>query len=673
MDTTFIDINKKRLDVRSSSSVVELLVAISSWPHAACQEPFSATRTRAPPCDPDAFDITSAPVQQQQTDLRSIAGAAASIPNALHGSRADRTFSGGTSGRRALCSFLRSHRSCIAAGIAVLIAVGLAPLTFINKEEISQLSTTVDALKGDRDDMRRDLDKERNRTAALEQRLHMMSKTPEFPTLDHIRTKVDDATQQQTVEDMIFRTVGDRFSDFSVVVDSSFLPMGKEAFQLDTVGSKIVIRGTTGVAAAHGFNHYLKYYARCQVSWTVQQVHLPGVLPPVTPAVTIVTVNRYRYYQNVCTVSYSFVWWDWSRWERHLDWMALSGINLPLAFNGQEAIWQKVYLSLGFTQKDLDEHFGGPAFLAWARMGNIRGWGGPLPQSWHQNQLELQHKILARMRNFDSTLMHLYLDYSGGDLKTRTVAHTCWTLRIHCFLTLEECLLLSEPNYLSKAGAAVYAGMLAGDPQAIWLMQGWLFQARDFWQPAQTKALLQSVPEGPFLARKYLGSTMVGTGLTPEGIDQNYIMYELMNEVAWMPQPFQILDNWASDYAWSRYGVKNSNASLGWQILLKSVYDCENGFKDHCDSVVVHRPDLHKTQRIVDYANKQWSGLVADYYAERWSLMTKALTTALMEGKKFNHTAFKQDVFQQVEQPFTLANKRYPYYPTGTLPPPRHF
>ncbi|XP_035699107.1 alpha-N-acetylglucosaminidase-like [Branchiostoma floridae] len=705
----------------------------------------------------------------------------------------------------------------------------------------------------------------------------------EFPTLDHIRTKVDDATQQQTVEDMIFRTVGDRFSDFSVVVDSSFLPMGKEAFQLDTVGSKIVIRGTTGVAAAHGFNHYLKYYARCQVSWTVQQVHLPGVLPPVTPAVTIVTVNRYRYYQNVCTVSYSFVWWDWSRWERHLDWMALSGINLPLAFNGQEAIWQKVYLSLGFTQKDLDEHFGGPAFLAWARMGNIRGWGGPLPQSWHQNQLELQHKILARMRNFGmipvlpgfaghvpAAITRLYPNASvsrlqwgrfedpycctylldpqdplfshiGGMFITEMIKEFNGTNHIYNADTFNEMRpQSSEPNYLSKAGAAVYAGMLAGDPQAIWLMQGWLFQARDFWQPAQTKALLQSVPEGkmivldlfgevqpiynttdsfygqpfiwcmlhnfggnlgmygtvktvnqgPFLARKYLGSTMVGTGLTPEGIDQNYIMYELMNEVAWMPQPFQILDNWASDYAWSRYGVKNSNASLGWQILLKSVYDCENGFKDHCDSVVVHRPDLHKTQRswykqedvftawdhfvsasndlglmdsfrydlvdvtrqalqewayiyyqdlmetyksgdlikfrdaaeifqqtlsdmdrilathqnfllgrwiedakslatndqerslyefnarnqitlwgpngeIVDYANKQWSGLVADYYAERWSLMTKALTTALMEGKKFNHTAFLLDVFQQVEQPFTLANKAYPNYPTG--------
>lgn len=55
---------------------------------------------------------------------------------------------------------------------------------------------------------------------------------------------------------------------------------------------------------------------------------------------------RYRYYQNVCTHSYSFVWWDWARWEQEIDWMALNGINLALAWSGQEAIWQRVCANL---------------------------------------------------------------------------------------------------------------------------------------------------------------------------------------------------------------------------------------------------------------------------------------------------------------------------------------
>ena len=59
------------------------------------------------------------------------------------------------------------------------------------------------------------------------------------------------------------------------------------------------------------------------------------------------------------------VFWDWSRWQQEIDWMAMNGINLPLAFTGQESIWRMVYSELGLTQKELDVHFAGPAFLAW--------------------------------------------------------------------------------------------------------------------------------------------------------------------------------------------------------------------------------------------------------------------------------------------------------------------
>jgi hypothetical protein len=33
-------------------------------------------------------------------------------------------------------------------------------------------------------------------------------------------------------------------------------------------------------------------------------------------------------------------------------------------------------------------------------LGNTQGWGGPLPQTWINRKLALQHKILDRMRDF---------------------------------------------------------------------------------------------------------------------------------------------------------------------------------------------------------------------------------------------------------------------------------
>jgi len=53
---------------------------------------------------------------------------------------------------------------------------------------------------------------------------------------------------------------------------------------------------------------------------------------------------------------------------------------------GQEAVWQRVWARFGLSSGDLAGFFSGPAFLAWQRMGNLRGWGGPLPQGFIDRQ-----------------------------------------------------------------------------------------------------------------------------------------------------------------------------------------------------------------------------------------------------------------------------------------------
>ena len=97
-------------------------------------------------------------------------------------------------------------------------------------------------------------------------------------------------------------------------------------------------------------------------------------------------------------------WWDWPQWERMIDWMALHGINMPLAVTGQEAVWQKVYRDLGLDRRrDRPSSSSGPAYLPFGWMGCIDGWGGPLPQAWIDRHAELQKKILARQRELGMT------------------------------------------------------------------------------------------------------------------------------------------------------------------------------------------------------------------------------------------------------------------------------
>ncbi|KAI8496665.1 hypothetical protein Bbelb_253200 [Branchiostoma belcheri] len=105
------------------------------------------------------------PMNQPKTDNQARANDDKNAPDGTQATIPDGAYPGGASGRRGVCSFLRARRICLAAGIAVLLGLVAVGLTFSNKQEISQLSTTVkrdlrqlattfDALKRDQDDMR---------------------------------------------------------------------------------------------------------------------------------------------------------------------------------------------------------------------------------------------------------------------------------------------------------------------------------------------------------------------------------------------------------------------------------------------------------------------------------------------------------------------------------------
>ncbi|KAJ4972122.1 hypothetical protein NE237_005221 [Protea cynaroides] len=318
-------------------------------------------------------------------------------------------------------------------------------------------------------------------------------------------------------------------------------------------GAEIMIEGTTAVEIVSGLHWYLKYWCGAHISWDktggtqIDSIPIPGSLPAVKDeGVIIQRPVPWNYYQNAVTSSYSFVWWDWKRWEKELDWMALQGVNLPLAFTGQEAVWEKVFKTFNISKEDLNDFFGGPAFLAWSRMGNLHGWGGPLPQTWLGQQLALQKQILSRMIEFGMTpvlpsfsgnvpaaLKRIFPTANITRLENwNTVSgdpRWCCTFLLDpsdpLFVKLGEAFIreqikeygdvtdiyncdtfdensppTDDPAYISLLGASVYEAMSKGDKDAVWLMQGWLFYDDSaFWRPPQMKALLHSVPFGKMI------------------------------------------------------------------------------------------------------------------------------------------------------------------------------
>ena len=172
-----------------------------------------------------------------------------------------------------------------------------------------------------------------------------------------------------------------------------------QAFVLSSELDKIVISAPDAGTMAVGLNYYLKNWCDVTVSWYAEdKVVLPEVLPLPEEPVRVEARVPERFFLNYCTFGYSLVWWGWKDWERLIDWMALNGVNRPLAITGQEAVWQKVWSELGMSDEQIRAYFTAPPFLPWQRMMNIDRWMGPLPQGWIDSQARLQKRILERER-----------------------------------------------------------------------------------------------------------------------------------------------------------------------------------------------------------------------------------------------------------------------------------
>lgn len=169
-------------------------------------------------------------------------------------------------------------------------------------------------------------------------------------------------------------------------------------FELDQAGGKVVVRGNSWVNIATGINWYLKYNCGIHLTWGNMKAQLPAALPKVKTKERHETNMKMRYCFNYCTFSYSMAFWDWQRWQEEIDWMALHGVNMPLAIVGTECVWRNMLLKMGYSEDEVGQFIAGPAFLAWWEMNNLEGWGGPLPMSWYRQQEALQKNILKRMK-----------------------------------------------------------------------------------------------------------------------------------------------------------------------------------------------------------------------------------------------------------------------------------
>lgn len=69
-------------------------------------------------------------------------------------------------------------------------------------------------------------------------------------------------------------------------------------------------------------------------------------------------------------------------------------------------------------------------------------------------------------------------------------------------------------------------------------------------------------------------------------------------------------------------------------------------------------------ENIEDYANKMWSGLLEDYYNDRWQMFLDFLLISVYQGVPFNQTLFQEETYK-LEYSWNLSQEKYPVVPQG--------
>lgn len=316
---------------------------------------------------------------------------------------------------------------------------------------------------------------------------------------------------------------------------------GHDQYIISAENGRLKIEASSGVALCHAFYSWVRRCHAGIMTWSGQRFDARQMRLPEKP-VAVVSPYRDHQYFNVVTFGYTMAYWDQARWDREVDWMALHGIDMPLAITGQEYVERIVFRKLGLSLEEIKAWETGPAHLPWKRMGNIGGnaYEGPLSDAWLQKQVDLERHLLERYRTlgmkpicpaFSGFVPEAFGKHFGGAtqvgwnwafkegnmLNHRLMPDSPWFTRVGKLFvetwdsvfspckyylsdSFNEMTIPTDTLTLTAYGDSIWASIHRANPNAVWVMQGWtLGYQRKEWGSGRLRSLLKGVPDDRFM------------------------------------------------------------------------------------------------------------------------------------------------------------------------------
>ncbi|MCE9559111.1 MAG: alpha-N-acetylglucosaminidase [Armatimonadetes bacterium] len=356
---------------------------------------------------------------------------------------------------------------------------------------------------------------------------------------------------------VIERTVGPVLaSNVVIAYEESPTVNAIDYYEVSASGGKVSILASSPVAACRGFYEYLKITCKTQLDRATDTVKLPAVWPDYVRTGKICpAVIRYFDGQSIPDQL-----WNWNRWEREIDWMALHGLNAQV----QSANRDKTILTL-IAQRASSLGIRTIIQIPMSSFFEIKDHEPPLSPATRVNLRSLTEVI----GNLDSYALAAPEEIKRGWLPTITDN----TKAVFDFLSLGDlkATLFVKSRDLSCWTPAEISEMLGAAPEEKLIV----LDSANAWQKnpkiANTGWIL--MPTFGNSLKEYGES--VWTALRSErqgylrgmGISRpSPIVAELMTDLMWSNTQLN-LRTWLSHWVSRRYGFESGELTLAWETL----------------------------------------------------------------------------------------------------------
>lgn len=543
------------------------------------------------------------------------------------------------------------------------------------------------------------------RTGTLEEVLGIEA----YKDSDYINEITDEETYEN-IYGIVERTVGKKYVEWFSFELAPNTENDNDYFELSDKDGKVHVKGNKGISITTGLNYYYKNYLNVHISEQTMQVNMPDSIVQIEDRVRQETKYKIRYAFNYCTLSYTFAFFGEENWQRENDWLALNGVNVVLDLAGQEATWIKFLMNFGYSFDDAKDWLTGPAYSPWQFMDNMESFGGPVPDEYVVDRVELARST-QRWKN--SLGMQTILQGYAGMVPTNfnkfqpevdIIQQGGWNGFDRPAMIATDSALYGEyaklfyeaqefvygktsdyyavdpfheggirPAGLSDRTIAdkVLSSMMEYDKDAVWIVQGWqsnptnelldgMGERREdhvlivdlikypisgstkynktsygntkldkveFNGTSWVWGLLANFGGNPSMHgqmeamvndiqnAKKTSTHMAGLGVISEAQYDNPILYDLIFDLAWADDDFN-LDQWISKYIKRRYGGISENAKQAWEIMMNSNYDYGVRYTTQIFGMKSTTPQSYGKQTIsygVDNLETAFRLLVTDY------------------------------------------------------------